>query len=370
MSELAVELRDAVVEYEGRQTLSVPHLAVRAGETLGVIGPNGAGKSTLLRVLALLQRPTRGDVYFAGERVNLGGNLLAYRRRLAVVLQDPLLLNASVEHNVALGLGFRGMARSAARERISRWLERLGVGHLRLRGARTLSGGEAQRVSLARAFVLEPELLLLDEPFAALDAPTRASLIDDIGRILAETSVTTVLVTHDRGEALALSERLAVMVDGAIRQLDSARRVFAAPRDEEVAAFVGVETIIPGRIESQQGGLALISIDGGTIQAVCDWPPGQRVSILLRPEDVTLSPAGGVSPPSSARNTLPGKVVRVTSYGPLARVVVDCGFPLVASITHQSYLDLGLAPDMPVLATFKATAIHIIRNEKTARGEP
>jgi tungstate transport system ATP-binding protein len=358
----AVELRDVAVEVGGRQTLSIPQLAVQAGETLGIIGPNGAGKSTLLRVIALLQRPSRGELFFGGQRVDLGGNLLPYRRRLAVVLQDPLLLNTSVAENVALGLRFRGLERAESERRIAHWLDRLGVGHLRERRARTLSGGEAQRVSLARALVLQPELLLLDEPFSALDAPTRQSLVDDLGPILAETAVTTIFVTHDRSEALSLSDRLAVMVAGSIRQLDTPRRVFAAPVDEEVAAFVGVETIIPGRVEAQHEGLALISVEGGTVQAVCAWPAGQRVLVLLRPEDVTLAPVEGLRHPTSARNTLRGTVLRVTSLGPLARVVIDCGFPLVASITHQSYLDLGLAPGTSVEASFKATAIHVVRS--------
>ncbi len=363
MSTPALEVRDVRVVQQGRQTLAVPNLAVQPGETLGIIGPNGAGKSTLLRVLALLQRPQAGEVYCQGARVNWQGDLLGYRRRLAMVFQNPLLLNASVFDNAAVGLRFRGLPRREVEAKVQHWLERLGVGHLRSRAARTLSGGEAQRVSLARALVLAPEVLLLDEPFAALDAPSRLALSDDVGRILAETPVTTVLVTHDRGEALALADRLAVMIGGQIRQLDLPSRVFAAPCDEEVAAFVGVENIIPGRVETQAGGLATIRIAGTAMQAVCDWAVGQGVLVLLRPEDITLTLVDGPLRPSSARNLLSGTVSRVTSLGPLARVAVDCGFPLVVTITHQSLLDLGLAPGVAVHASFKATAVHTIRRD-------
>ncbi len=363
MSAAVIEVRDVRVFHQGRQTLAVPQLAVQAGETLGIIGPNGAGKSTLLRVLALLQRPQAGEVYFKGTRVNWQGDLLGYRRRLAVVFQDPLLLNASVFDNVAVGLRFRGAPRREVEAKVQYWLERLGVGHLRSRIARTLSGGEAQRVSLARALVLAPEVLLLDEPFAALDAPSRLALNEDVGRILAETQVTTVLVTHDRGEALALSDRLAVMIGGEIRQLDVPNRVFATPCDEEVAAFVGVENILPGRVEAQAGGLATIDIGSATIQAVCNWSVGQAVLALLRPEDVTLTPTDGPLRASSARNLLRGTVSRVTALGPLARIVVDCGFPLIVTITHQSLLELGLAPGVGVHASFKATAVHTIRHD-------
>ena len=363
MSTPAVELRDIRVTYAGRQTLFVPHLEVRLGETLGVIGPNGSGKSTLLRVMALLQRPARGEVLFMGRRVDLAGDLVPYRRRLAIVFQDPLLLNASVRDNAAIGLKFRGLPRQAIAAKVDLWLERLGVAHLAARRARTLSGGEAQRVSLARALVLDPELLLLDEPFSALDAPSRIGLIEDLGRILAETPVTTVFVTHDRGEALALSDRLAVMIGGEIRQLGAPHQVFATPCDEEVAAFVGVENIIPGRVEAQQGGLAFIRIDGSSIQAVCNWPVGQQVLVLMRPEDVTLTPADGPLRQTSARNVLRGRVSRVVPLGALVRVVVDCGFPVVVTITQQSQQELALNPGAEVHASFKATAIHVIRRD-------
>lgn len=358
-----VELRGVRVAYGPRVALEVPRLEVRRGETLAVIGPNGCGKSTLLRVMALLQRPQAGEVYIGGEKVDPRGSLLAHRRRLAIVFQEALLLDASAYENAAVGLRFRGLAAGQARKRVEFWLERLGVGRLGRRRAHTLSGGEAQRVSLARALVLEPELLLLDEPFSALDAPSRAALIDDLGQILAETAVTTVLVTHDRGEAIALADHLAVLIDGRVRQLDTPGVVLSAPADEEVAAFVGVETIVPGRVEAQQGGLATIGIATGVVEAVCDFPVGQAVLVLLRPEDITLAPANGPRKPTSARNLLHGTVSRVVSYGPLARVAVDCGFPLVALITHQSRLDLGFAPGLEVTASFKATAIHVIRRD-------
>ncbi|MDA8219854.1 MAG: ABC transporter ATP-binding protein [Dehalococcoidales bacterium] len=364
MNKAVLELRDVRVAHDGRDTLAVPHLEVMLGETLGVIGPNGAGKSTLLRVLALLQRPDEGELYMGGRRVNLGGDLLPYRRRLAIVFQEALLLNASVYDNAAMGLRFRGTPKQEAAKKVDFWLERLGIAHLRARAARTLSGGEAQRVSLARALSLEPEVLLLDEPFSALDAPTRIDLIDDLERILAETPMTTVFVTHDRGEALALCDRLAVMIDGRIEQIDGPNEVFSSPASEDVAAFVGVDNIIPGCLEAQSGGLAHIRIgEALMIQAVSDWQAGQRVLVLLRPEDVTLTLWDGEVRPSSARNALRGVISRLMPLGPLARVVVDCGFPLVVLITHQSLLDMGLAPGVEILASFKATAIHLIRKD-------
>ncbi|MHB1416907.1 MAG: TOBE domain-containing protein [Chloroflexota bacterium] len=176
--------------------------------------------------------------------------------------------------------------------------------------------------------------------------------------------MTTVFVTHDRGEALALCDRLAVMIDGRIKQIDGPNEVFSSPTSEDVAAFVGVDNIIPGCLEAQSGGLAHIRIgEALMIQAVSDWQAGQRVLVLLRPEDVTLTLWDGSVRLSSARNALRGVISRLMPLGPLARVVVDCGFPLVVLITHQSLLDMGLAPGVEVLASFKATAIHLIRKD-------
>ncbi|MGI5837925.1 MAG: ATP-binding cassette domain-containing protein, partial [Chloroflexota bacterium] len=206
-----VEVQDLVVKYAHRVVLEVPHLEIHEGEILSVIGPNGAGKSTLLHTLALLHLPASGTMRFAGQPVNQNSDLVELRRRMAVVFQEALLLDTTVMDNVLTGLRLRGgVSRSDAKERAYNWMKRFGVDHLAKRQARQLSGGEAQRVSLARAFVLQPELLLLDEPFAALDAPTRASLFEDFERVLRDSEVTTVFVTHDRTEAMRLGDRIAV----------------------------------------------------------------------------------------------------------------------------------------------------------------
>ncbi|MGH2537526.1 MAG: ABC transporter ATP-binding protein [Candidatus Promineifilaceae bacterium] len=233
-----VEVREAVVQRAGRDVLMVPWLALVEGETLSLIGPNGAGKSTLLLLLAGLVRPSRGEVCSRGRPLDQEGRL-AYRRRLALVLQEPLLLDRSAFDNVALGLRFRRLGRAVIRQRAAEWLARFGVAHLASRPARELSGGEAQRVSLARAFALEPELLLLDEPFSALDAPTRGRLRADFQAILAGRRVTTLFVTHDLDEALQLGDRVGVMLAGRLRQICPPAELLAAPTDADVAAFIG-----------------------------------------------------------------------------------------------------------------------------------
>ena len=351
----------------GATVLDVPYLAVAAGEILAVVGPNGAGKSTLLRVLGLLERPSRGTLRLRGVTVVPGASALPWRRRMAAAFQDPLLCDTTVAANVALGLRLRGARGAAADGRVAAWLDRLGIAHLAPRAARTLSGGEAQRVSLARALVLDPEILFLDEPFSGLDPPTREGLLADLERILRERRTTTVFVTHDRQEALRLGDRITVLMGGRIAQHDRPEVVFAAPANQEVARFMGIETILPGRVLSRRDGLVLVEVGGAgggaggaTVEAIGDVPESAPVLVCLRPEDVTLSRPGPAEP-STARNRIAGRVARLTALGPQVRVRVDGAVTVTALITRQSREDLGLAPGDPVVATFKASAAHLLR---------
>lgn len=347
------------VRYGGADVLDVPALSVRRGEVLAVIGPNGSGKSTLLRVLGLLEAPTEGTVAFEGRTVSAKDSL-PERRRMASVFQQPLLALGTVAANAAMGLRFRGTREAEIALRVSRWLARFGIESLRDRRARGLSGGEAQRVALVRALVLDPHVLLLDEPFAALDPTTRAALIPELGAILRADRVTTVLVTHDRAEAQALADRVAVMLSGRIHQIDGTSRVFWAPVSEDVARFVGVETIVEGRVESVDAGVAVVAVAGRHVEVGAAAGAGDRVRVAIRPEDVTLLAAGEVLPASSVRNHLDGVVTAVIPSTPYVRVVVDCGFPLVAAVTARSVNELTLAPGSRVTALFKANAVHLI----------
>jgi tungstate transport system ATP-binding protein len=241
MAEALLTLRDIVVRYGPSTILEFSHLSVHAGEILAVIGPNGAGKSTLLRLMGQLQPPTQGRIYFHDCEV-IPTDGLAIRRRMASVFQEPLLLNASVYDNVALGLRLRGLDRHATEKRVLPWLERLAIAGIAKRQARTLSGGEAQRASLARALALDPEILLLDEPFSSLDPPTREDLLAELKGILRATGVTTVFVSHHRDEAFILSDRLAVLIGGRLLQTGLTTEVFAHPANEAVARFVGSAT--------------------------------------------------------------------------------------------------------------------------------
>jgi tungstate transport system ATP-binding protein len=355
-----VAVREVVVTRAGRTILDVPALEVHDGEVLAIIGPNGAGKSTLLRVLALLEPPGRGAVTVRGAAATTPAARLALRRRMASVFQSPLLCDGTVAENAALALRFRGVGRAEAERRARPWLERLEVADLAARPARTLSGGEAQRVSLARALAAGPEVLFLDEPFAALDPPTREALLDDFARLMAETQTTAVFVTHERGEALRLGDRVAVLLDGRLAQVGPPAAVFGAPADEAVARFVGVENLLRGRVLRAADGVVEVAIGRHVVAAVGRAEVGETALIGVRPEAVVLEEAAA-APRTSARNRLAGTVVAVTTQGALARVVVDCGVPLTAVVTGPSIEAVGLAPGAPVVASFKASAAHLVR---------
>jgi len=238
MSEIKPLLQAAGLQIRrgGVQVLDLPCFSISAEEKVAVIGPNGAGKSSLLLGLACLIRRESGTITFQGEEVTPRGET-SYRRRIAMVFQEPLLFDTTVLDNVAEGLRIRGSRRGAAREAAMESLELFKVGHLAGRSAHKLSGGEAQRVSLARAFAVRPELILMDEPFSSLDLPTRIVLAEDLGRILHESGTAALIATHDRIEALRVVERLVVMEGGQIIQEGTPQEVMAQPANAFVAAF-------------------------------------------------------------------------------------------------------------------------------------
>ncbi len=356
----ALEARDLSVVLGGQKVVEVSSLQVHPNEVLMVIGPNGSGKTTLLLCLALLLKPATGTISYKGIPVLDSSHTLQARRRVAVVFQESLLLNSTVWDNVTLGLRLRGVKGDEVRTRAQKWLERFGIAPLARRQAKTLSSGEAKRASLARAFVLQPEVLFLDEPFSTLDSPTRQALLEDFQGVLKETSVTTVMVTHDRNEALALGHRVMVLMNGRIRQVGSAEEIFSCPLDAEVASFVEAGNILHGVVITQSGGLASIDIGGQQVEAVSNLAAGTRVTLFLHHEDTTLSLPSPQSTPNSARNHFSGKVVKVFPLGPQMRVTIDCGFSLVALITRRSWEELGLAAGQPVAASFKASSVHLI----------
>lgn len=359
-----LEIHDLQVKADQTIILDLPELVVDKNEVLVVVGPNGAGKSTLLQVVAGLKKTSRGRVKFK-DSPDLTD--LAYRRKISTVYQSPLLLSGTVESNIASGLKFRGVKEQEIHRRVDFWLDQLHIKHLAKRRSGSLSGGEAQRVSLARAFCLETELILMDEPFSALDTPTQQELLRDLREIFSRTNQTCIYVTHDLEEGLAIGDRVAVLFKGQLHQLDRVSQVFSHPNTPEVAAFVGVENIIPGKVEKQLEDLVQVRANGFLFDVVSDLAPGKLVFICLRPEDITLYNASDEVRTSSARNRLHCKVTQLINQGPLTRVYLEAGFNLTALVTRPSAKELELEVGKEVIAVFKSTAIHLIESSTEFR---
>ncbi|MDI6640172.1 MAG: tungstate ABC transporter ATP-binding protein WtpC [Methanocellales archaeon] len=332
------------------------NLDIKEGEYFVVLGPTGAGKTLLLELIAGFHHPDRGEIWIDDENVT---SLPPEERGIGFVYQDySLFPHLTVGENIEFGLRLKEISESDMRRRTKEIGDLLNISHLFHRSPRTLSGGEQQKVALARAIVIEPSVLLLDEPLSALDARTRDVLREELRKIHREAEITTVHVTHDQTEAMFLADRIGVLMGGEIAQVGTPGEIFNAPINERVAEFVGVENIIEGVIESNEDGVALIDINGHRIEAVSTYSVGDRVRVCLRPEDVTLAFSRGRS---SARNSFKGRITQMVPLGALTRVKVDCGFPLMALVTKWSIEDLGLMEGDEVIASFKAIAVHLIR---------
>jgi tungstate transport system ATP-binding protein len=221
-----LEARELRLALSGREILNIDHFTLNHGEVIALIGPNGSGKSSLLKALALIEPPTAGLVYFNGRQVYPNGDMRDTRRRIALVFQEALLFDMSVYRNIMIALRIRGVTGKQASQRAKKWLDRFGILHLARRTARKISGGEAQRANLARAFALEPEVLFLDEPFSALDYPTRNSLLDEMGQVLKDMNMATLFVTHDYTEIPYLASHVNVLFEGKIKKTGTVNEIF------------------------------------------------------------------------------------------------------------------------------------------------
>jgi len=358
-------------------------LEVKKEEYFVILGPTGAGKTLLLELIAGFHFPDEGRILIDGKDMTFSP---PEERNIGFIYQDYMLFpHFTVEKNIAFGLRARqqGCFKRERREEIERKvkevLQMLGIEHLAKRRPATLSGGEQQKVAIARALAIEPRILLLDEPLSALDMRTKEHLREDLRRLNRENGITMVHVTHDQTEAAMLADRIAVMMRGRIVQIGTPREIFSRPASAEIAEFVGVENIFSGVVVRNKGGLAEIKIASAgsaglaglagsaafsgseTIFAVSKYGEGTAVNVFVRPEDIILAKSiqdfGGSS---SARNVIRCEIERITSVGSgLVRVRMRNG--LVALVTAHAVEELGLREGDEVFAIFKATAAHTIK---------
>jgi len=350
-----IKLRNLDLRLPSGFALAIDSLDIKEGEVFAIIGPNGAGKTTLLNVLALLRETNPGALEIGGANALAAANRTGLRRSMSYLFSRPYLVNDTVYNNVLLPLKFRG-ERDAGR--VAEMLEIFRITHLRDRGTGQLSQGERHRVSLARAFVTRPKLVLLDEPFSSLDARVKETIISDLGRITRAAKTTVVLVTQDQEEALALADTLAVIKDGCLLQRGEPQELFSRPASKDVADFVGVETILRGEIAAKSDNLCSVRVGGSTLEVISGCEAGDKVLVCVRPEAVTVSKAAEAN---SMRNHFRGKIVSIEPWRLEYRLSIDCGFSLIVGVTKRSLDEMGLKPGDEVFASFKATAAHLIR---------
>jgi molybdate transport system ATP-binding protein len=337
---LDVDISHSLRTFRLELELTVP------ARTVALVGPSGAGKTTLLRAVAGLVRPQRGRIALAGEAwldTDLGIDLAPEQRRVGLVFQEYALFpHMSARANVA----FAGPARA------DELLERLGIARLAHARPHELSGGERQRVALARALARDPQVVLLDEPLAALDAHTKASVRAELHDVLGSTGLPTLLVTHDFEDAAALADRIGVLVEGRLLQLGDPRELVSAPADPFVASFTGAN-VLTGVAASGSDGLTAVALDAGFTVYTTDVGRG-RAALAVHPWEVSLARE---APDDSAVNHVRAPIVSVVPLGNRARVRVG---PLAADVTAASVERLGLRPGDVVVASFKATAARLL----------
>ncbi|MFC1862242.1 ABC transporter ATP-binding protein [Chloroflexota bacterium] len=317
---ILLEANELAKDYEGRRVLDEVTVAIQGAEAFALIGPTGSGKTTLIRLLDLLQVPTSGRINFDGTDVTQNEHArLEARRRMSYVQQKPVVFAMDVHDNVACGLKWRREKSDVIRRKVDNALELVGMNDYRNRNAKTLSGGETQRIAIARALVTEPEILFLDEPTANLDPVSTSKVEQVIDNVIRGQKTAVVMSTHDMAQGQRLANRIGVLIGGKMLQVGSPNEIFTAPTSLEVAELVGVDNILGGVVMEKDNNLITIEVDSHAIQAISHFDIDEKVNALIRPEDITLTLARDIS---SARNNFQGRITKMTSVGPLLKITV------------------------------------------------
>jgi len=315
----SIELRELHKHFGPTAAVSGVSLSACEGELLALVGPSGCGKTTLLRLIAGFERPDSGDVLLNGQSVL---DQEPERRSVGIVFQDYALFpHMSVGENIGYGLRFLRLGRAERRMRVQELLRLIGLHELAEQRPNELSAGQQQRVALARALAPQPRILLLDEPLSALDAQLREELRSEIKRLQRELRITTIHVTHDQEEALAIADRVAVMNAGSIEQISPPQELYQYPQTEFVARFVGRGNLLSGVVTRSEPGQLIIQLDGSeTLRLSQDshlLPINTRIQWLIRPERLALD--------GSRANRLNGTIVGLEFLGEISRLHVRCG---------------------------------------------
>ena len=321
---------------EGQSALAAVHdvsLTVEPGELLTLLGPSGCGKTTTLRMVAGFEQPDEGRIYIGEQDVTA---LMVYRRSIGFVFQNYALFpHLTVFENVAYGLKVRRLPAATVRSRVGQVLELVGLPGYERRFPNQLSGGEQQRVAVARAVVVEPQLLLFDEPLSNLDAKLRVQMRAELSRLQKQLAITTVYVTHDQEEAMAISDRIAVMRQGSVAQIGTAEELYRAPSSSFVAQFIGRVNLVESRVLAVTGDQMTVELWGGSLSGAAGggYAPGERLYLVLRPESLTLVPESTKA--SSNEVIVPGVVRSRTFLGEKVEYTVEVSGSLLHAVTYD-----------------------------------
>jgi tungstate transport system ATP-binding protein len=348
-----VELNTVTKLYGEITALNNISLEIPRNQIFTLIGPNGSGKTTLLKILALLEKPTKGTVTFNGELVK-AENTDKLRLNSTMVFQKTALFDTTVAKNVAYGLKLRGFSKKEIDEKIRNALKIVRLEGYEKRRAKKLSGGEQQRVSLARAISLGTKLLLLDEPTANLDQKNVSIIEAAIAQILREKDNTIVLATHNMLQMKTLSENVALLLNGELVNFGKTDKILED--NEKLAGFARIDNIFSGVSRLTGEGTAIIDV-GDCLQIEAAIKKEGKISIFIKPEDIILSKSQFAS---SARNVLKGKIIEIYDLGSVVRLKVAAGKPFTVQITKRSFKDLRLNLNMEVYLAFKASSVQII----------
>ena len=365
MDAKVLEILGLEKKYDSGFHLEISELCLNQNEILAIIGPNGSGKSTLLKLIGLLEKSGKGKIFFYGKNISNGPvDQIKTRREMAVVLQESILFNTSVYNNILMGLKIRNIKVSNVKEHLDFLVDRLKIGKLLNRNIKDLSGGEKQRVSLVRAFVLDPKLLLLDEPLANIDESSKEELRKDLFKLLKHSGKSTIYVTHDRSEAMALADNIAILNEGRIEQIGEKKEVFKKPVNEFTAKFVGIETLLSGVVNECSGSLCTVKIGNnvGRVFVLDKAEVGSKVLLAIRPEAVILYNIELKPKDSSAMNLYKGTVTEIQDIGLFKKVGINCGFDLISFVTQNSLDRLNITVGKKIFAGFKASSIHMFKN--------